>query len=331
MKNECYNDKEVGIMEKIKFINSFQIKYFLAIMMVLNHIHYFFEFTGKIPKAFELVGYCVAPCFLLLMIDGFQLTSDRKRYYSRLWIIAAMMSLVLWIIKYSGFGQRSDGFIPLNGIISNFIVLFVLMLGAERIQAKEYLKGFLIIIAPFIWGGALSLLAKNIPQTRQTLELMHSVIFPNIFWVTDWGVAYVLTGLVAYFLRKNRNVQIIASMISLYLFLIIYQTIILVFIRGAQFNMNVILNVVNICAAIGFVPMFFYNGKKGKGSAKFFYFFYPLHVYALYGLSGIVYEIINPGNNQCERVTLPMAGVFLVFSGVFFIKDYLLVNNKKSN
>jgi len=314
-------------MEKIKVLNSNQFKILLAIMMVVNHIHYFFEFTGKIPKSFELIGYCVAPCFLLLMIDGFQLTSNRRNYYLRLWMIAAMMSLVLWAIKYLGFAQRCDGFVPLNNIISNFLVLFVLMLGVETIKAKEYIKGGLIFIAPIIWGCSLSFLSRYILQTRAPLELISSVVFPNFLWILDGGTPYLLTGLVAYICRKNRYIQVITSCIAFYIFYIVYE-IIIFNLNGIQFGMDIFLDNVAIFAALGFLPVLFYNGKKGKGSGRFFYYFYPLHIYALYAISGIVYEMINPGDNQIEKVTIPMVGVLVVFSVVFFIKDYFLINKK---
>jgi hypothetical protein len=37
--------------------------------------------------------------------------------------------------------------------------------------------------------------------------------------------------------------------------------------------------------------MLLYNGKRGHGNGKFFYYFYPLHVYVLYGLSFLIYFV----------------------------------------
>jgi len=38
--------------------------------------------------------------------------------------------------------------------------------------------------------------------------------------------------------------------------------------------------------------------------------------------------MIYPGNNQYARVTIPMVGIVVVFAGIFFIKDYLLIDSK---
>ncbi len=41
---------------KQKGLTGFQLKYMAMFLMVLDHIHYFFEFTGKIPIWFSILG-----------------------------------------------------------------------------------------------------------------------------------------------------------------------------------------------------------------------------------------------------------------------------------
>ncbi|WP_281822005.1 TraX family protein [Eisenbergiella massiliensis] len=36
------------------------------------------------------------------------------------------------------------------------------------------------------------------------------------------------------------------------------------------------------------IPMYLYNGKRGRGNKKLFYWFYPAHVYVLYGISWVM-------------------------------------------
>ena len=38
--------------------------------------------------------------------------------------------------------------------------------------------------------------------------------------------------------------------------------------------------------------MLCYNGERGRGNAKLFYWFYPLHIYILYGLSVVVFVVM---------------------------------------
>ena len=39
--------------------------------------------------------------------------------------------------------------------------------------------------------------------------------------------------------------------------------------------------------------MLLYNGQRGKGHKQLFYWFYPAHVYLLYGASCLVYNVLR--------------------------------------
>ena len=41
------------------------------------------------------------------------------------------------------------------------------------------------------------------------------------------------------------------------------------------------------------VLMLLYNGQRGKGHKQLFYWFYPAHVYLLYGASCLVYNVLR--------------------------------------
>ena len=66
---------------------------FLALgLMVLDHIHYFFGFTGAVPLLFTQLGRLAAPLFLFCTVEGFAHTRNRRKYFFRVWIIAAAMA-----------------------------------------------------------------------------------------------------------------------------------------------------------------------------------------------------------------------------------------------
>ena len=54
-------------------------------LMVLDHIHYFFFFTGAVPEWFSMLGRVSAPLFLFCTAEGFAHTHDRRTYLLRLW------------------------------------------------------------------------------------------------------------------------------------------------------------------------------------------------------------------------------------------------------
>ena len=69
-------------MDKLtkKGLDGTQLKMIALVLMVLDHIHYFFEFTGCIPTVFSMLGRLSAPLFLFCTVEGFAHTHDRKRY-----------------------------------------------------------------------------------------------------------------------------------------------------------------------------------------------------------------------------------------------------------
>ena len=52
-------------MDKLtkKGLDGTQLKTIALVLMVLDHIHYFFEFTGCIPTVFSMLGGSVRRCF----------------------------------------------------------------------------------------------------------------------------------------------------------------------------------------------------------------------------------------------------------------------------
>ena len=57
-------------------LSGFQLKYIALITMVFDHIHYFFDYTGKIPIWFTMIGRLAAPLFLFAVIEGFVQTES---------------------------------------------------------------------------------------------------------------------------------------------------------------------------------------------------------------------------------------------------------------
>ena len=73
-------------MDKLtkKGLDGTQLKTIALVLMVLDHIHYFFEFTGCIPVVFSMLGRLSAPLFLFCTVEGFAHTHDRRRYFIRI-------------------------------------------------------------------------------------------------------------------------------------------------------------------------------------------------------------------------------------------------------
>ena len=64
METACTTPKHTGLTET-------GLKWIALGTMVLDHIHYFFGFTGVIPEWFSMVGRLGAPLFLFCLVEGF--------------------------------------------------------------------------------------------------------------------------------------------------------------------------------------------------------------------------------------------------------------------
>ena len=89
-------------MTKQKFgLTGTALKTIALVLMVMDHIHYFFEFTGVVPEWFSMLARLSAPLFLFCTVEGFAHTHDRRRYFLRIWAIGTAMGTVEFFMIYA--------------------------------------------------------------------------------------------------------------------------------------------------------------------------------------------------------------------------------------
>ena len=146
-------------MDKLtkKGLDSTQLKTIALVLMVLDHIHYFFEFTGCIPTVFSMLGRLSAPLFLFCTVEGFAHTHDRKRYFIRIWAIGTAMAALEFFMIYAKAFRRGDGFYPLNAIFQDLMLLCIVWQGIDWLREKKLAKGIAAIAAVLaLCGGRIS-------------------------------------------------------------------------------------------------------------------------------------------------------------------------------
>ena len=279
-----------------KGLSGFALKYIALISMVLDHIHYFFEFTGRIPIWFSWVGRLAAPLFLFCLVEGFIHTHDRKKYFLKIYVISVIMGLIQFCFYNALSGLvRGDGFIPANAMLQSFVILMAVMQGMDMIAHKKPLKGIALtvipIILPFIFNAAvyMPLMASNNSNGLFFANLVNFTVLPLHTNITDGGTMTLIEGMIlfGFSYAKNRKIRIYA-----FLAFELFTGFVLVGLMMGGLNSNVLFFEAYEWMSIFAVPfMLCYNGERGKGNAKFFYFFYPAHVYILYALSIIVFSV----------------------------------------
>ena len=191
-----------------------QLKTIALVLMVLDHIHYFFEFTGCIPTVFSMLGRLSAPLFLFCTVEGFAHTHDRRRYFIRIWGIGTAMAALEFFMIYAKAFRRGDGFYPLNAIFQDLMLLCIVWQGIDWLREKKWVRGVAAIAAVAGWPFVMVAFLSAFPQIQQMPWASTVVAFvitsPLPLWtsITDGSWSFLLGGALLYALRGRRKVQL---------------------------------------------------------------------------------------------------------------------------
>ena len=287
-------------MEKLtkKGLDGTQLKTIALVLMVLDHIHYFFEFTGCIPTVFSMLGRLSAPLFLFCTVEGFAHTHDRRRYFIRIWAIGAAMAALEFFMIYAKAFRRGDGFYPQNAIFQDLVLLCIVWQGIDWLREKKFAKGIGAIAAVLCWPYVVVVFLLLFPGVQEMPIASTIVAFvitsPLPMWttITDGGWSFLLGGVLLYALRGHRRVQLTAW--AVLIFLCDFVPTFGMLCRQADFVWTqMFTDYYEWFGVAAVLLMLLYNGQRGSGHKRLFYWFYPAHVYLLYGASCLVYNVLR--------------------------------------
>lgn len=267
-----------------KGLTGFQIKLLALIFMLFDHIHYFFEFTGKVPIIFSWIGRLAAGLFLFTLVEGYIHTSNKKKYFVRIYFLSIFMGVLKFLFQTMPNLQRGDGFFAENGILSTFAILIIMFRGIDYIKEKQILKGLALLSLFFITTYIIFWL----PPSLQLLKMfLFYTVLPSPFMV-EGGMYIIIPGLIMYIFHKNRKLQCILYGI----FILIWMGILpFIYIKSMSLKL-MFTTYYEWMAVFSIVFMLLYNGGRGRNMKKLFYIFYPAHIYILYGLSILIFNLM---------------------------------------
>ena len=272
------------------------LKTIALVLMVLDHIHYFFEFTGLVPEWFSMLARLSAPLFLFCTVEGFAHTHDRKRYFLRIWAIAAAMGTVEFFMIFAHALRRGDGFYPINAIFQQFMLLCIIWQGIDWLRQRRFVRGLAAVLLPLAWPFLIVALLKVVPQINQSpiasSILAWVITAPLPLWtaITDGGWCYFFGGIALYALYHHKRLRLVVwvAVTFCFEFGMVYLQL-----RGTpDFSLSQMFTTYyEWFDVLAVLPMALYNGQRGSGHKQLFYWFYPAHIYLLYGASCLIYTL----------------------------------------
>lgn len=253
---------------KSKGLSGYQLKIIGIVLMVFDHLHQMFYMFGA-PMWLTMLGRPVAPIFLFLASEGFHYTKDKKKYFLRLWIAYALMSIASMLLQKA---LPSDVML-MNSIFGTLCLtafyMWMVDIFKSGITEKKSTKIILSIagaLLPVFLNTAAFFLTAVIPGIISKIVM----IVPIPFFV-EGSYIWIALGVAFYLLKgKSKWIQIIP--------LVVLSACTFIMGTGEAYNIQWLM----IFSAI---PILLYNGKQGRKSKYFFYIFYPAHIYLFYIIS----------------------------------------------
>ena len=200
------------------------------------------------------------------------------------------MGVIRFLLEFIPQLRRGDGFYAMNGILSTFVILMVMFRGIDYLREKKIINGILFLIAPIVVPNIIGPFLASI--LTGSLRIYANILFYTVlpvYTIVEGGIYIIVSGLILYIFNKNRKVQI--TVFGLFQFL--WMTILpILFIKPISLKL-MFTDYYEWMGVFAVIFMFLYNGEKGKSMKKLFYIFYPAHIYILYGLSILLYNLIN--------------------------------------
>lgn len=273
-----------------------------VIAMLLDHIAYFFPEEASFTLIFHWIGRISAPLFIFCLVNGIKHTHSKKLYITRLYLASVIMAIFQTISQ-----------VELNFLRTLFITAILLSI----IEKQENQNKYLLMFAVYqIVSGALCYCITAVSAASS--ESFCFYLLPTLLGsmiTMEGGFIYVFLGLIFYWFSKNKKQLAIVYSIYVSFYTLLKATTVIPFllfkirttvpvigesiseavdnfwdwiigIGGYSVGGGHLLTVnYQWCMLFALPFVLGYNQKRGHDIKYFFYFFYPLHIILLWGLS----------------------------------------------
>ena len=232
-----------------KGLNREQLKILAIIAMVTDHTAWgFVEFMTPLGQAMHLFGRLTLPIMCFFLAEGYRHTKSLRAYLSRMSIFAVISVIPFWMFFREEYGIRQN-------------IIFDLTLALVSLTVLE---------------------RRTLPKPVRAL--LFTLLMILSLAIGGWVVMPILYTLIFYYAKTFRSKALLFIGATCLMQAILLPTILLnERYHFSPYNWTVPERLYLFGFIFALIPLYFYNGKKGKSylGRYFFYFFYPMHFLAL--------------------------------------------------
>ena len=274
--------------------------------MFIDHLTYILALSGFLPyssvsyRIGRAVGRIAFIIFAYLLVNGFDKTSDRRKYLGRL-IFYAAVSQAPFTLAFTGGNYRSagvmffsfDAMAALPLLLPLAVYFFFVAEGRPDRSCLTLLVAFALaglrvcVDGIVLLGGHMNVF-YTLAVSMALMMALEALRSPDRSWPRVL-LCFAALGVELYFLQENADYSLlgVALVIGMY-FLRGRRALQLLYAAvwcAAEYYASPVF-LVGAWAAL--VPLAFYNGKLGRKMRTAFYAFYPVHL----GLLGLIFIIL---------------------------------------
>ena len=278
----------------------FAIKLLALVTMVIDHSAYYLYASSLIEHglyfAMRTVGRIAFPLYAFLLVNGFEKTSNRGKYLSRLVLFAAVSQLPYTVVfsyenyshsAASGFTLLWPWYVVVPAVLAVCAVWYfcvrrdasVVSLAAAFVLAAMQLSAggvcllgfdtnvFYTLAVSLAGMSVLAMLVNRPASFDRALACLAAFvicalcILPN----SDYGWYGFALMMLLYLTRRSKPMQ--AAVLLLWCY--------------AEYAVRIHSWAYFAAAALAVIPVLLYNGRHGRPVKLFFYMIYPLHLAVL--------------------------------------------------
>ncbi len=282
-------------------LNSFHLKIIALAAMTTDHIAAYgmniFPFISY--DIFRGIGRIAMPLFMFVLVMGAKRTQRKAKFLLRLYL-ANIAVFILWAPLFLLF---KGNFAPMPSVLSTYVYVLLYGFLIEKIitELKSKKPFFLIYTAilaavtflprillnylrgPFVQTltGGVSFSGDGIYYIN-TAETLLKTILPPLDSV-DSSVYFVIMGVIWYFVQNKYVCSGVLVLFGIWGFLGANNDVFDVIgnTTGSYYQHRVFFDEFQSLMVFAALFMAFYNGERGKPMKRFFYIYYPLHIFII--------------------------------------------------